>query len=127
MGWTWAAVAAALVIAFLWFGQGGGKDAMDPAQANAWIASQKNLQLVDVRTPQEYAEGHLPGAKNIPLDEVGARMGEVAKDKPLLLYCHSGRRSGMALKAFREKGYDQAQHMRGGIAAWGAAGFPVVR
>ena len=67
---------------------------------------------IDVRTPAEYAQGHLPGAINIPLNEIEARIGSVAADKntPLMLYCRSGNRSGQAQKILQNKGYTQVEN-----------------
>jgi rhodanese-related sulfurtransferase len=101
--------------------------AISPAEAADFIKATKNLQLIDVRTPAEYADGHLAKAKLIPLQELEGRVAEIDKGKPVLLYCRSGHRSGMALKVLNEKGYAQAKHMQGGINAWKAAGLPVTK
>lgn len=64
------------------------------------------VKVVDVRTPAEFETGHVPGAVNIPVDQVAARAGELGPaSTPLLLYCRSGRRSGAAVQALREKGF----------------------
>ena len=73
--------------------------------------------LLDVRTPQEYQQGHIPGSKNVPLqeiDRVNAAVG--GKDTPLL-YCHSGARSCRAVGALRRMGYLNIKNI-GGIAAY---------
>ncbi len=74
--------------------------------------------LLDVRTPQEYREGHIPGSKNVPLQELG-RVTAVAagKDTPLFVYCHSGARSRQAVNELRRMGYLQVKNI-GGIAAY---------
>lgn len=59
--------------------------------------------LVDVRTPEEYRGGHLPGAVNVPLDQI--RGAELPKEKPLYVYCHSGARSTQACQWLRQAGY----------------------
>ena len=66
--------------------------------------------LLDVRTPQEYREGHIPGSKNVPLQEIG-RVSAAAggKDTPLFVYCHSGARSRQAVDALRRMGYLQVK------------------
>ena len=68
--------------------------------------------IIDVRTPAEYAQGHLPGAINIPLNEIEARIGSVVANKntPLMLYCRSGNRSGQAQKILQNKGYTQVEN-----------------
>jgi phage shock protein E len=83
-------------------------------------------QLVDVRTPEEFASGHLPNAVNIPLQELSARLGEVATDEPVVLYCRSGNRSGQAAQLLAAEGFTQVLDL-GGIIAWEAAGLPVVQ
>ena len=74
--------------------------------------------LLDVRTPQEYQQGHIPGSKNIPLQELD-RVGSAAggKDTPLFVYCHSGARSCRAVGALRRMGYFNIKNI-GGIAAY---------
>ena len=61
--------------------------------------------IVDVRTPDEFRDGAYPGAKNIPLGELGTRMGEIPRDKPVVLYCASGVRSLSAAQAMKQAGY----------------------
>jgi len=62
--------------------------------------------VVDVRTPQEFEAGHVPGALNIPHDQVAARADEVgARNRPVLLYCHSGHRSGLAAAELARQGF----------------------
>ncbi len=77
-----------------------------------------NAQLFDVRTPNEFAQGHLPGAKNVPLDQIST-LPDMVPDKatPLFLYCRSGRRSGMACKYMQQQGYTNVTNM-GGILDW---------
>ncbi len=101
--------------------------AVPPTQAAALIKDKKDLQLIDVRTADEYAEGHLAKAKLIPLQELDRRVTEIDKGKPVLLYCRSGHRSGNALKLLQSKGYTEAKHIEGGLNAWQAAGLPVTR
>ena len=61
--------------------------------------------VVDVRTPDEFRGGAYPGAKNIPLADLGRRLGEIPKDKPVILYCASGVRSSSAARAMKQAGY----------------------
>lgn len=81
--------------------------------------------LVDVRTPAEFAGGHVPGAKNVPIDELDARLGELgAPGDPVYVICQSGGRSARASASLAEKGY-AAVNVTGGTGAWRAAGYPV--
>ena len=76
--------------------------------------------LVDVRTPEEYAERHIDGAINIPVDALESRLSEVAKgdtSKPVVVYCHSGNRAGRAKKILVDHGYSQVTNL-GGIDDW---------
>lgn len=62
-------------------------------------------RIVDVRSPGEFASGAYPGAVNIPLPALGARLREIPKDRPVVLYCASGMRSGSAARILRQAGY----------------------
>ena len=66
--------------------------------------------IVDVRTPAEYEQGHVPGSVNLPLDQFLARMTEIDRNQPVLLCCASGGRSGMAKQALEREGYQQAHN-----------------
>ena len=74
--------------------------------------------FVDVRNPPELNEGYAPNAVNIPLPELKQRMGELAKDKDLLIYCRSGRRSDAATRILMEQGYDRVYNVLGGYLAY---------
>lgn len=88
-------------------------------------ALERPVLLVDVRTPAEFAGGHVPGAKNVPIDELDARLGELgAPGDPVYVICQSGGRSARASASLAEKGYP-AVNVTGGTGAWRAAGYPV--
>ena len=74
--------------------------------------------LLDVRTPQEYREGHIPGSKNVPLQTID-KISSVADNKniPLFVYCHSGARSRQAAAVLGQMGYTNVRNI-GGIAAY---------
>ncbi len=81
-------------------------------------------RLVDVRTPQEYAEGHPPGAVNIPYDELARRAGELGgPETPVVVYCRSGRRSGIAAETLRGLGYRKVYDLQT-VTAWSQDGVP---
>lgn len=73
--------------------------------------------MVDVRTPEERAEGTIEGSIEIVLDELMQRADDIPRDRPVVFYCRSGSRSYMAAQAFRQGGYD-AYSMAGGFEAW---------
>lgn len=124
--WVLIAAGALALIVFV-ASRASAEGAISPTEAATLIKDSKNLQLIDVRTPSEYAEGHLAKAKLIPLQELESRLDEIDKGSPVLLYCRSGHRSGTALKILLGKGYTRAKHMEGGITAWRAAGLPITR
>ena len=74
--------------------------------------------LIDVRTPAEYREGHIPGVANIPLDELEKRLGEIPKDKKVVLICRTGNRSAQGTKLLRSKGFDNVFNSTGGMSTW---------
>jgi phage shock protein E len=78
-------------------------------QQQAWEWIRSGAQLLDVRTPEEFAAGHLPGARNLPYDQVRSRVAELGPDRDarIVVYCRSGRRSGLARDALRELGFRQ--------------------
>ncbi len=85
------------------------------------------FMILDVRTPAEYAEGHIAGATLIPVQELANRLSEVPKDRQVYVHCKSGRRSARAAKLLAENGFDRIENMLGGIIAWQDAGYPVVK
>ena len=98
----------------------------DDAQAK--IDAQQ-ITVIDVRTPEEFAGGHVPSAINIPYDQIGKRLAEipVAKDQPILLYCRSGRRSDMAEKTLTDAGYTQLYHLQGDMIGWDDNNRPIAK
>ncbi len=83
--------------------------------------------VVDVREPDEWAEGHIDGAAHIPLGELQARHREIPRDRDVVLVCHLGARSQMATAFLRRVGVDRALNMRGGMDAWQGSHLPVER
>ena len=81
--------------------------AAKPAEKTAAQPAKAKGIWIDVRTPEEFKEGHLKDAINIPVDQIGARIGSVSPDKsaPVNLYCLSGRRSEAALQELKKMGY----------------------
>lgn len=83
--------------------------------------------ILDVRTAEEFAEGHVPGAINISHDELADRLAEIeaSREAGLIVYCRSGRRAGIAEELLLGQGYANLQHLEGDMLAWLAAGRPV--
>ncbi len=82
--------------------------------------------LLDVRTPEEFAEGHIAGAINIPVQQLAQRIDEIPPNVPVVAYCRSGRRVEQALPLLRARGHAVTE-LQGSILAWQAAGLPEVR
>ena len=78
----------------------------------------KEAILIDVRTPAEYRDGHIPGVVNIPLAELEKRLGEIPKDKKVVLICRTGNRSAQGTKLLRGKGVDNIFNSTGGMSTW---------
>ena len=87
--------------------------AVDGATAKALVAA--GAKVVDVRRPQEFASGHVPGAINIPYEEIGKRAAEIGPaSTPVVLYCRRGRRSGIAAEALQKAGYKKVYDLKTG-------------
>jgi rhodanese-related sulfurtransferase len=106
-------VVALLLFAGYLFMKGG-----DTTGAQARELVQAGARLVDVRTPGEFAAGHLPGAINIPVQELDGRLAELKpKDTPVVLYCRSGRRSGSAARTLKSAGFAVVRDL-GSMSRW---------
>ena len=96
-------------------------DFLKQADVNQGVADYRNTPgavLLDVRTPQEYSEGHIPGSKNVPLQTLDkVRVVAENKDTELFVYCYSGARSRQAAAALGQMGYTNVRNI-GGIAAY---------
>ena len=84
-------------------------------------------QIVDVREPDEWDEGHIPGAIHIPLGDLAARLGELDPTRPVIAVCRSGQRSLLAAEELGAVGFGDAVSLAGGMIAWHEAGRPVER
>jgi rhodanese-related sulfurtransferase len=82
------------------------------------------IQLIDVRQPHEHEAGRIAGDRLIELPQLSGAADTIARDRPVVFYCHSGGRSAMATQAFAQAGFD-AHNLAGGIVAWEAAGLPL--
>lgn len=85
----------------------------------------QDAQLVDVREDHEVAQGRIAGSVHIPLGQLGARLGELDRDRPVIAICRSGNRSGSATRIFTLAGFS-CENMAGGMLAWQSAGLPTV-
>ena len=97
-----------------------------PSDAVQLINREKAV-VVDVCGADEFAAGHVGGARHVPLAELEAKLPTVVKNKalPVILVCASGMRSGRAVAIAKKLGYEKAQSLQGGLKAWRAANLPV--
>ena len=100
---------------------------ISPLNLNKLFAAQPGLALVDVRTPVEFAEVHVPQARNVPLDQLQSGAVPVAKSQPVYLLCRSGQRATKAAEQLAKQGFADPIVVEGGTLAWIAANLPVTR
>jgi rhodanese-related sulfurtransferase len=125
----WIAVAVISGGMLLWQTvRGSGRAGVSPMQATLMI-NREDAIVVDVREPQEFAAGHVPNARHIPVGQFDKRIAELDKfkGKPVIVVCQSGNRSSAACNALEKSGFEKVYNLSGGIAAWEQAGMPVTR
>ncbi|HEY9144083.1 MAG TPA: rhodanese-like domain-containing protein [Arenimonas sp.] len=113
-----------LLLAALPLAAQAGRPAVAPAAVAEITARDDAPLLLDVRTPEEFAQGHLPGAVLIPHDQLAARLDEIDRDRWVLVYCRSGKRAGTAEDILEEAGIEVRQ-VEGSWLRWQAEDRPV--
>jgi rhodanese-related sulfurtransferase len=105
--------------------RGAGGASVGTLEATMLINS-KDAIIVDVRTAAEFAQSHILNSRNVPLDEIEARIKELErfKQRPVIVSCATGNRSGSAVAILRKHGFTSVVNLAGGIAAWQQAGLP---
>ena len=93
-------------------------------QQVADLLQSTDVQLIDVRQPEEHEAGRIAGDRFIELSQLAAAVDTIDRDRTVVFYCRSGSRSAMATEAFRGAGFD-AHNMAGGLLDWHAAGLPL--
>ncbi|HET7579748.1 MAG TPA: rhodanese-like domain-containing protein [Bacillales bacterium] len=78
----------------------------------------RKAQLIDVREPNEFKNGHILGARNIPMSQLKMRLTEIRKDKPVYLYDQNGVRSARTAAVLKKKGYQDLNQLKGGFKKW---------
>ena len=126
---NWALIVIALTSGgmLLWpVLRGGAGGGLTPANA-VLLMNRSKAVVVDVCEPEEFAQGHVAGARNVPLGQLEQRLPEVVKNKalPVVMVCQSGARAGRAVAVAKKLGYEQAQVMAGGLKAWKEANLPL--
>jgi len=101
-------------------------NSVNPGEATLLI-NREDAHIVDVREADEFAGGHLPEAKNIPLAKLGERVAELEKfkEQPLIVCCASGVRTNKAVAELSRQGFSRLYNLVGGVDAWVGAGYPV--
>ena len=115
--------------AFAFSAAAAGPAAIEPTALGERIAwADQTLFVLDVRTPEEYAAGHLPGAVNIPHGELAARIAELAgaRERDIVVYCRTGVRSAAALEVLGKAGFERLYHLKGDYTRWSEEKRPVV-
>lgn len=100
---------------------------ISPLELQKLLAVEPQLPLLDVRTPVEFAEVHVPQARNVPLDELRPGSLQLRKDEPIYLLCRTSNRATKAAEKFTREGFTQTVVIAGGTQAWIAANLPVAR
>ncbi len=126
--WMLVALAAVSGAMLAWTFIGGRLSGIEEADTlKATRLFNDDALVLDVREDKEYAAGHIPKAKHIPLGQLGGRMKELDKfkDKPILVTCRSGNRSAHACRMLKKAGFENVYNQAGGIIAWERANLPV--
>lgn len=104
---------------------GGAPNSVTPEQAQA--KQREGALVLDVRESYEWREGHIPGARLVPLGALGARLFELDRSKEIVVVCRSGSRSAMAIRMLKSQGFGQVSNLDGGMIAWARARLPMTR
>lgn len=110
------------VVSFSGCSQKQTSNSLEPQEFSKLISSTPEAVVLDVRTPEEFSEGHIANAKNINVKDENfeAEIQKLDKTKPYFVYCRSGARSAKAAAILREKGFSSVKEMSGGILKWNA-------
>lgn len=98
---------------------------IDSVGAKRLLDQKKNVFLLDVRTPQEYAQARLRGSLLIPINEIERRLSEVPKNRPVLVLCAVGSRSNLVAGFLVNKGYQEVYNLTDGLMGWNRNGYPL--
>lgn len=126
--WMLIAIAITSAALLMWPAVSGGAGAgsLNPAQAVQLMNHEKAV-VVDVCSADEFAQGHVAGAKHLPLAELEAKLAGAVKNKatPVILVCASGARSSRAVAIAKKLGFENAHSLAGGMGAWRSASLPI--
>ncbi|MES9856939.1 MAG: rhodanese-like domain-containing protein [Sedimenticola sp.] len=107
---------------------GGAKNNLEPSAATEMI-NHEDAVVVDVRPINDFSQGHIIGALNIPLGSLKNQLGQLGKkkQKPVIVSCRSGSQSATACKQLSSAGFENVYNLKGGMMAWSSAGLPISR
>jgi hydroxyacylglutathione hydrolase len=98
---------------------------IDPAELMTRVEGPGAPVVLDVRNASEYRGEHIPGSLHIPYGDIGQRLAELPRERPIAAICRGGKRSGLAASILQREGFDDVIHVGKGVGAWRAAGGPV--
>ncbi len=84
------------------------------------------MQLLDVRSSEEYQQGHIKGAINVSFDVISEHAAKLDKEQPIVVYCRSGRRAGIAIETLQQLGFTKLYHLEGDMMGWTEKDLPVI-
>lgn len=118
---------AVLLVCMVWTQALAGAKDISSREAKALLEKNRNIFLLDVRSPQENSQAKLPGTVLIPISEFERRIGEVPKNKTIIVYCAVGSRSKPVAEFLSKSGYKDVYNMTDGIVGWYRNGFQILR
>jgi len=98
-----------------------------PGELSQRLAKDRDLVILDVREPAEWTDGHVPGARHIPMRQVAERLGELPRDRRIALTCAGGARSSLVASMLLARGFTDLVNVWGGMTGWAQAGLPTAR
>jgi len=109
--------------------EGGEITAVDAAEAARLLEDEPAVAVLDIRTPEEFAEGHIEGAINVDFmgDDFEAGIAELDRERPYVVHCRSGNRSTQSLPVFEKLDFDRIYHLETGLEGWAAEGLPTAK
>jgi rhodanese-related sulfurtransferase len=104
------------------------KELISVHTAIQWV-NQRNAQIIDIRSVEEYKTGHIANSKHLPLAELDGGISKLRLDarKPIILVCLSGSRATKAAGKFKKAGFDEVACIEGGVSAWNQANLPLIK
>jgi rhodanese-related sulfurtransferase len=124
--WIWVGMGAVAILGVLFLLlRPTGRRPTEITAPQAYDQYQRGAFFLDVREQSEWNDGHIPGSVVIPLDELAGRLGELPKDRDIVVVCASGVRSSEGARILVEAGFSPVASLSGGLGGWQAAGFPL--